>query len=714
MIANRMMLEIDKYKDLLKDLKDKREEIHNREKRLAQEKNSSSYRVAQLEGELAKAHSDRQCEVDRNEHLKKMCNLVEMEKETLAERFSDLQKKLQSELEESSRRISDMENEVSECQHQLRISEKEANRSENEKNDLKSRISDAEYQLSQMVEEKRELEARFSELEQQLEWANEETTRAEEEKKMSLDEMRMHTAQEIRKIQSEYEREQDDLKSKLHTSAVYEKRSKDLEVKASMLELEVRRAKDEWARADRRASELDVSVKKSENERVGNSQLVLQLEGMMNTYKEEVRTLEREKYEVTKKAAELEGNLARMKSDAAKFDEEKAIMKERIWRTERDLEVMRQEKEKLRIQIKKEDRQNDTYLSGWMKNLKPISNVIWGDQRISGPLIKNLADFAILERRGGKKDARVWRCKAKQTSSVYALKTLPNTIPHNAQGSTDLTIFREAMLLKTMDHPNIVSLDGICKDSKGCLSLMLSPFVEIDLDYSVGQRSMNALEIKTLLHQLLLAINYMHKQDIVHRNIKPTNILRFEDYTLKLSGFTYARSIQNQASDMIVPQPPLWFVAPEVLQAQASLKAQSFVDWKAVDIWAIGCVFAEMLLQKPLFAGPQDPLNNILNVLDMKKDSSAKLYPNTTSTMSTILLKSPYASHPSFRPAVALLRDLITFDTSRRITASTALKHEYFAELIQKEPTKSGIDISREAQDSNLPHFVETECSGIL
>lgn len=66
-------------------------------------------------------------------------------------------------------------------------------------------------------------------------------------------------------------------------------------------------------------------------------------------------------------------------------------MKERVWKAERDLEVMRQERDKLRAMMKqKEERKNDTYLSGWMKNLKPISTAIWGDQRLFGPLVKNI------------------------------------------------------------------------------------------------------------------------------------------------------------------------------------------------------------------------------------------------------------------------------------------------------------------------------------
>jgi serine/threonine protein kinase len=72
-------------------------------------------------------------------------------------------------------------------------------------------------------------------------------------------------------------------------------------------------------------------------------------------------------------------------------------------------------------------------------------------------------------------------------------------------------------LLKTMDHPNIISLEGITRDSKGGnLNMLLSPFIDIDLDYSIGQKTMNAVEIRTIMYQLLLAVDYMHKNDMVY------------------------------------------------------------------------------------------------------------------------------------------------------------------------------------------------------
>lgn len=72
-------------------------------------------------------------------------------------------------------------------------------------------------------------------------------------------------------------------------------------------------------------------------------------------------------------------------------------MKERTWKAERDLDVMRQERDKMRHSIKERDSRQDTYLSGWMKNLKPISSAIWGEaSKVLGPLVRNPAGSSFL------------------------------------------------------------------------------------------------------------------------------------------------------------------------------------------------------------------------------------------------------------------------------------------------------------------------------
>lgn len=72
------------------------------------------------------------------------------------------------------------------------------------------------------------------------------------------------------------------------------------------------------------------------------------------------------------------------------------MLKERMWKAERDMEVMRQERDKMRVTVKEKDDRQDTYLSGWMKTLKiPISAAIWGEQKICGPLVRDINGMPI-------------------------------------------------------------------------------------------------------------------------------------------------------------------------------------------------------------------------------------------------------------------------------------------------------------------------------
>lgn len=294
-------------------MQEREKETHKRERRLALDNSAMSLKLAQLEGELAKTASDHQCEVDRNEHLKKMFNLMEMEKEALAERLGDLQKKLQNELEESTRRISIMENEVSEYQNQLRISMEEVAKSEREKKELQVNTKELEGRIAQVLEEKKQAEERVVSIEEDMARVANELKRLQADQESVLDDARAKAQIEVRRVQAEYESTHTELRARLQVAAAYERRSKDLELKTSLLEGEVKRSKEETVRAERRASEVDMSLRKSEAQNAGSGQVVSQLEAMLGKYKEEIKALERDKYEATKKAAELEGTLAKMR-----------------------------------------------------------------------------------------------------------------------------------------------------------------------------------------------------------------------------------------------------------------------------------------------------------------------------------------------------------------------------------------------------------------
>ena len=111
------------------------------------------------------------------------------------------------------------------------------------------------------------------------------------------------------------------------------------------------------------------------------------------------------------------------------------------------------------------------------------------------------------------------------------------------------------------------------------------------------------------LYQLLRGLKYIHSAGILHRDLKPSNLLLNEDCDLQICDFGLARAqLSSETDDMITVTPNAiltdyittrWYRAPEVM-----------TSWKeyttAIDVWATGCIFAEMLLGKPLFPGQDE------------------------------------------------------------------------------------------------------------
>jgi len=451
---------------------------------------------------------------------------------------------------------------------------------------------------------------------------------------------------------------------------------------------------------------------------------------MLSKYKHEIKKLEEEKYNYTKKVAELEGAIAKYKIDLLKSEEEKIGYKERGWKAERDLELVRQERDKMRIEardkgIAESNRHSGGYLSGWKKTMKTINplSVIWGDTKILGPLVRNFSDFTLLEKRGSKKDGCVWRAISKTNGSVFAIKKC-GTVPLNLQGLSESDGMREAMLLNKLTHTNILQLDGLTitqEQGVGILYLLLNPFVNMDLEYALTTK-LTALQVKSMAYQLLLAVYYLHKQELVHRDIKPTSILMSEDYNLKLCSFGFCRSVRgDQSLDMFTPSHPINYTAPEIMSAQSESTPGKSINWKAADIWSTGCVLASLLMSgQSLFSGTDTSqyLKSVHNTLDSNpKDLSGMLglYPDI-SNLAVSLGKSLYASHPSFRDGgvVDLVQSLLKFDPEERCSAANALRHKYFADIFNPLDISRGNDISLEVMDAVIPGFISEYCTGLV
>ncbi|KAJ1405777.1 kinase-like domain-containing protein [Ochromonadaceae sp. CCMP2298] len=163
---------------------------------------------------------------------------------------------------------------------------------------------------------------------------------------------------------------------------------------------------------------------------------------------------------------------------------------------------------------------------------------------------------------------------------------------------------REIRLLRMFSHENIVTLNSLLQPTDvTCFSDLYLVFEIMDTDLAQIIRSPQELKeqhVQYFAHQLLQALSYIHSKNIVHRDIKPRNILINADCSLKLADFGLARMYKNEGPERITAITDYvttrWYRAPEVIVGWTSYTS-------AVDMWAVGCIVAELISRTPLFPG---------------------------------------------------------------------------------------------------------------
>lgn len=199
--------------------------------------------------------------------------------------------------------------------------------------------------------------------------------------------------------------------------------------------------------------------------------------------------------------------------------------------------------------------------------------------------------------------------KAKDTSSgeVYALKKI--RLESEDEGIPS-TAIREIALLKELQHPNIVKLHDVIHTDKK-LTLVFE-YLDQDLKKLLdlaGAEGLDMPTIKSFLNQLLKGIAHCHKNRVLHRDLKPQNLLINREGVLKLADFGLARAfgipVKNYTHEVVT----LWYRAPDILMGSKKYST-------SVDIWSVGCIFAELVNRKPLFSGAseKDQLDKIFKI----------------------------------------------------------------------------------------------------
>jgi len=299
----------------------------------------------------------------------------------------------------------------------------------------------------------------------------------------------------------------------------------------------------------------------------------------------------------------------------------------------------------------------------------------------------------------------------------YALKQIEGT-------GLSMSACREIALLRELKHPNVINLRGVFLSHADRKVWLLVDYSEHDLWHIIKfHRAAKANGkpvmvhkgmVKSLLYQILDGIHYLHANWVLHRDLKPANILVMgegpERGRVKIADMGFARLFNSPLKPLADLDPVVvtfWYRAPELL-----LGARHYT--KAIDIWAIGCIFAELLTSEPIFHCRQediktsnpyhhDQLDRIFTVmgfpLDKDWEDIRKMpeHPTLTkdfkrsnySNCSLVKYMDRHRIKPD-RKDFQLLQKLLIMDPTKRITSESAMQDEYFREEPQPTPDVFG------------------------
>lgn len=268
----------------------------------------------------------------------------------------------------------------------------------------------------------------------------------------------------------------------------------------------------------------------------------------------------------------------------------------------------------------------------------------------------------------------VYKARDKVTREIIALKKIRLEAEDEGIPSTAI---REISLLKELQHPNIVRLYDVVHTERK-LTLVFE-YLDQDLKkyLDVCEGGMETPILKDFLYQLLRGVAYCHYHRVLHRDLKPQNLLINRQGDLKLADFGLARAFGIPVRSYTHEVVTLWYRAPDVLMGARRYSTP-------VDIWSIGCIFAEMANGRPLFAGTSED-NQLERIFASLGTPNEEIWPSVVDLEGW---REDFVPH--VRPqtihhlanlddmGIDLLARMLTYDPTDRISANDAMRHQFF------------------------------------
>lgn len=270
-----------------------------------------------------------------------------------------------------------------------------------------------------------------------------------------------------------------------------------------------------------------------------------------------------------------------------------------------------------------------------------------------------------------------------ESREKVAIKTMKRKY-HSWSEVMDL---REVKSLKKLNHPNVVKLKEVIRENNRLYFVF--EYIKGDLLGLMRETPdpFSEASVRTIVFQILQALSYMHRNGFFHRDLKPENILCSSPELVKIADFGLAREIRSSPpyTDYVSTR---WYRAPEVLLRSTNYSSP-------IDVWAVGCIMAELYTKRPLFPGNSeiDQIYKVCSVLGTPSNSDwaqghhlaqqmSFKFPAFASTHLTQVLGSRVGAR-----AISLLYSTLSWNPAWRSSAQESLKHSYFRQ--NSQPTSA-------------------------
>ena len=271
----------------------------------------------------------------------------------------------------------------------------------------------------------------------------------------------------------------------------------------------------------------------------------------------------------------------------------------------------------------------------------------------------------------------------KETKTKVAIKKLKNKI----SSWEDCILQNEVRFLRKLNHENVVKLLEVIREQNSDVSYIFE-YCDCNLfQYIENHRKqklfISETKIRNIIYQIVCGVKYLHSNKIMHRDLKPENILmNINNNIIKIADFGTAKEIpefkSNSLTDYVCTR---WYRAPE-----CTLKSNNYNE--KIDIWAIGCVMAELYTLKPLFPGIDefDQLNKILKIVGTPEYNE---WPEGYALVQKLNIRLPNYNKSNLKQivfnanedAINFLEFIFQLNPEKRPSCEELLKHPYFTQI---------------------------------